>query len=69
MRNPWSISKHCRDCLRTIMSCTLCDRSHVLDLAALIRAGCGTRRLPLLVRCSICGRHGTSAMATDAITR
>jgi hypothetical protein len=38
--------------------CVRCDRWVVLDLAAMVRAGQGERRLPLTVRCRDCGDHG-----------
>jgi len=38
--------------------CPSCDRWVVLDLAAMISAGQGERRLPLRVRCQTCGEIG-----------
>lgn len=38
--------------------CSRCDRWHVLDLAAMVRQGKGSVRLPIRVRCSECGSRG-----------
>jgi hypothetical protein len=38
--------------------CPRCDRWQVLDLAGMVRAGQGARRLPLRVRCRDCGEPG-----------
>jgi len=38
--------------------CVRCDRWLVLDLAAMIHAGQGERRLPIRVRCQDCGEPG-----------
>jgi RNase P subunit RPR2 len=38
--------------------CPRCDRWAVLPLAAMIAAGQGSRRLPLVVRCRDCGEVG-----------
>ena len=38
--------------------CAKCARWSVIDLEALVRAGQGDRRLPLRVRCSVCGEPG-----------
>ena len=38
--------------------CPRCDRWAELDLAAMAAAGYGARRLPLRVRCQICGEPG-----------
>ena len=38
--------------------CRHCDRWRVLDLAALVREGRGSARLPLRVRCCDCGALG-----------
>ena len=38
--------------------CPRCDRWRVLDLAAMVAAGLGDRRLPLAVRCQECGERG-----------
>lgn len=39
-----------------------CDRWVVLDLAAMIRDGYGERRLPLTLRCQVCGEAGRLQM-------
>jgi hypothetical protein len=38
--------------------CPQCDRWHVLPLAELVAAGHGARRLPIRVRCQVCGEVG-----------
>ena len=38
--------------------CQHCDRWVVLPLAELIAAGRGSRRLPIRVRCHVCGEAG-----------
>jgi RNase P subunit RPR2 len=38
--------------------CVKCARWSALDLAAMVRAGQGGRRLPLKVRCRACGEPG-----------
>jgi len=38
--------------------CQGCDRWALLDLAAMINAGHGERRLPITVRCQTCGEVG-----------
>jgi hypothetical protein len=38
--------------------CVKCARWAALDLTAMIGAGQGERRLPLRVRCSVCGEPG-----------
>jgi hypothetical protein len=38
--------------------CPCCDRWAVLDLAEMIAAGHGEQRLPVTVRCQICGEVG-----------
>ena len=38
--------------------CTRCDRWQALDLEGMVRAGQGDRRLPLTVRCRVCGEIG-----------
>ena len=38
--------------------CPRCRRWSVLDLAAMIQAGQGSRRLPITVRCRLCGEIG-----------
>ena len=35
--------------------CQACDRWAVLDVAAMVDAGFGDRRLPIRVRCQVCG--------------
>jgi hypothetical protein len=49
--------------------CLRCDRWRVLDLAALVRAGQGERRLPLCVRCRFCGERGGVQVRPPAPTR
>ena len=39
--------------------CLHCDRWSVLDLAGMVRRGQGSRRLPITVRCRVCGEVGT----------
>jgi hypothetical protein len=38
--------------------CSRCDRWAALDLATVVAAGHGGRRLPISVRCSACGAPG-----------
>jgi len=38
--------------------CPRCDRWALLDLTAMIDAGHGERRLPITVRCQVCGELG-----------
>jgi hypothetical protein len=38
--------------------CLRCDRWRVLDLEAMVQQGLGARRLPLAVRCRVCGETG-----------
>jgi hypothetical protein len=38
--------------------CLHCDRWSVLDLAHMVAIGQGARRLPLKVRCRVCGEVG-----------
>jgi len=38
--------------------CPRCDRWSALDLAALVSNGLGDRRLPIKVRCQVCGEVG-----------
>jgi hypothetical protein len=38
--------------------CQHCDRWAQLDLAAMVDAGLGDRRLPIRVRCQFCGEVG-----------
>jgi RNase P subunit RPR2 len=49
--------------------CLRCDRWRVLDLAALVEAGQGERRLPLCVRCRVCGEQGRVQVRPPAPTR
>jgi hypothetical protein len=39
--------------------CHRCDRWSVLDLDRMVRAGQESRRLPLTVRCRVCGEVGS----------
>ena len=38
--------------------CHRCDRCRALDLEAMVRLGLGSKRLPLHVRCRVCGEPG-----------
>jgi len=38
--------------------CPRCDRWAAIDLAAMVEAGLGERRLPIKVRCRDCGEVG-----------
>ena len=38
--------------------CPRCNRRVAIDLAAMVAAGLGNRRLPLTVRCGDCGEVG-----------
>ncbi len=38
--------------------CATCDRWSVLDLEHMVRDGYGERRLPIRVRCQVCGDPG-----------
>lgn len=38
--------------------CPRCDRWAEFDLAAMVAAGLGERRLPIRVRCRVCGSPG-----------
>jgi hypothetical protein len=38
--------------------CRTCDRWQAIDLARLVASGLGARRLPVRVRCSVCGVPG-----------
>jgi hypothetical protein len=38
--------------------CLRCDRWAAIDLPAMIRAGHGERRLPIKLRCRLCGEAG-----------
>ena len=49
--------------------CVACDRWAVLDLAAMIDAGHGERRLPMTVRCEICGEVGRLRVRPPVPTR
>jgi hypothetical protein len=46
-----------------------CDRWAVLDLAAMIDAGLGDRRLPINVRCQSCGELGRLQVRPTVPTR
>ena len=49
--------------------CAGCDRWAQLDLAALTDAGHGERRLPIKVRCSVCGEIGRLQVRPPVPTR
>ena len=49
--------------------CTRCDRWALLDLAAMIDAGHGERRLPITVRCHQCGAVGRLQVRPPVPTR
>ena len=49
--------------------CTRCDRWAVLDLAAMVAAGYGERRLPITVRCRYCGGVGRLQVRPPMPTR
>ena len=49
--------------------CQHCDRWAQLDLAALIDAGLGDRRLPIKVRCQVCGDLGRLQVRPPVPTR
>jgi len=49
--------------------CAGCDRWSVLDLAGLIQAGQGQRRLPICVRCRVCGEKGRVQVRPPMPTR
>ena len=44
--------------------CPRCDRWAELDLAAIVAAGYGDRRLPIKVRCRDCGEVGRLQVRT-----
>jgi len=49
--------------------CQRCDRWAVLDLAALVATGVGERRLPIKVRCQVCGEVGRLQVRPPVPTR
>ena len=49
--------------------CARCDRWALLDLAAMIYAGHGERRLPITVRCRDCGEVGQLQVRPPVPTR
>jgi len=49
--------------------CPRCDRWALLDLAAMIDAGHGERRLPITVRCQVCGELGRLQVRPPVPTR
>jgi hypothetical protein len=49
--------------------CPRCDRWSVLPLAELVAAGQGARRLPIRVRCVICGQFGRLQVRPPVPTR
>jgi hypothetical protein len=49
--------------------CTRCDRWAVIDLAELVNAGRGDRRLPVRVRCRVCGEVGRLQVRPPVPTR
>jgi hypothetical protein len=49
--------------------CLRCDRWAELDLAAMVAAGLGDRRLPISVRCSACGSPGQLQVRPPVPTR
>jgi hypothetical protein len=49
--------------------CPLCDRWAQLDLAAMVSAGLGDRRLPIKVRCSVCAGRGRLQVRPPVPTR
>lgn len=49
--------------------CARCDRWSKIDLAGLIAAGQGDRRLPLPVRCADCGTRGELQVRPPVPTR
>jgi len=49
--------------------CPRCDRWAQLDLATLVAAGHGSRRLPLPVRCRACGELGRLQVRPPVPTR
>jgi hypothetical protein len=49
--------------------CPRCDRWAEIDLAAMVEAGLGDRRLPIGVRCSACGSPGQLQVRPPVPTR
>jgi hypothetical protein len=49
--------------------CLHCDRWEVLPLSELIAAGHGSRRLPIRVRCHVCGEVGRLQVRPPVPTR
>jgi len=49
--------------------CPRCDRWAEIDLAEMVAAGYGERRLPLLVRCRACGEVGWLQVRPPVPTR
>lgn len=49
--------------------CPRCERWHVLDLAGMVRAGKGSLRLPITVRCRGCGEAGQLQVRPPTPTR
>ena len=46
-----------------------CDRWAVIDLAVMVAAGLGNRRLPIRVRCEVCGVVGQLQVRPPVPTR
>ena len=49
--------------------CQGCDRWAVLDLARMVDAGLGNRRLPINARCRVCGELGRLQVRPPVPTR
>lgn len=49
--------------------CQACDRWVELDLRAMVAAGLGPRRLPVKVRCEVCGGPGRLQVRPPVPTR
>jgi hypothetical protein len=49
--------------------CARCDRWAVLDLAGMVADGHGERRLPIVVRCQLCGETGRLQVRPPVPTR
>jgi hypothetical protein len=49
--------------------CPRCDRWEELDLSAMVDAGLGERRLPIKVRCQLCGGPGRLQVRPPVPTR
>ena len=49
--------------------CPRCDRWAEIDLAAMVAAGLGDRRLPIKVRCRECGEAGRLQVRPPVPTR